>query len=150
VNSGPGSVDVRDVRGRTEADATSLLEDDGFVVTVRQQADDDVAAGRVVGTDPPAGSSRPRGSTITLIVSSGPEAKNATVPGVVGLSEANATSVLENAGFVVDVQEQEVISPTDDGRVVSQSPNAGASRPEGSTVTITVGRLISPDDDGGE
>jgi beta-lactam-binding protein with PASTA domain/tRNA A-37 threonylcarbamoyl transferase component Bud32 len=150
VNSGPGSVDVRDVRGRTEADATSLLEDDGFVVTVRQQADDDVAAGRVVGTDPPAGSSRPRGSTITLIVSSGPEAKNATVPGVVGLSEANATSVLENAGFVVDVQEQEVITPTDEGRVISQSPNAGASRPEGSTVTITVGRMISPDDDGGE
>ena len=150
VNTAPGSIDVRDVRGRTEADATSLLEDDGFVVTVKQQADDGIAEGRVIGTEPPAGSSRPRGSTITLVVSSGPEAQNATVPPVVGLSEANATSVLENAGFVVDVQEQEVINPTDDGRVISQSPAGNSNRPEGSTVTITVGRLISPDDDGGE
>ena len=138
------------MRGRTEADATSLLEDDGFVVTVTQEASDDIADGRVIRTDPPAGASRPEGATITLVVSSGPEQQNKTVPGVVGLSEANATQVLESNGFVVDIQEQEVIAPTDDGRVVSQNPGGGSSRPEGSTVTITVGRLIAPDDDGGE
>jgi serine/threonine protein kinase/beta-lactam-binding protein with PASTA domain len=151
VNTAPGNVEIRDVRGRTEDDATSLLEDDGFVVTVSQEASDDIADGRVIRTNPPAGSSRPRGATITLVVSSGPEKQqNVPVPGVVGLSEASATQVLENDGFVVDVQEQEVINPVDDGRVISQSPNAGQNRPEGSTVTITVGALVAPDDDGGE
>ncbi|HJR25822.1 MAG TPA: Stk1 family PASTA domain-containing Ser/Thr kinase [Acidimicrobiales bacterium] len=150
VNTGPGQVEIRDVRGRTEADATSLLEDDGFVVTVTEEASADIADGRVIRTDPPAGASRPEGATITLVVSSGPQQQNKPVPGVVGLSEANATQVLESNGFVVDIQEQEVIAPTDDGRVVSQSPGPGSSRPEGSTVTITVGRLVAPDDDGGE
>ena len=150
VNSAPAGVEVRDVRGRTEGDASSLLEDDGFAVSQTTEHDNTIAAGRVLRTEPPAGSTRPRGSTITLVVSSGPEQQNETVPSVIGLSEANATQVLEAAGFVVDVKDQEVLNPADDGKVVSQSPNGGTSRPSGSTVTITVGQVIGPSDDGGE
>ncbi len=154
VASGPEGIAVRDVRGRTLGDAQNLLEGDGFEVDSTTEAPpegDDTAKGRVIRTEPPAGSTRPQGSTITIVVSSGPTAPaDKDVPSVVGLSQANATSVLENAGFDVDIQEQEVIDPANDGKVLEQDPNGGEDAPEGSTVTIVVGHLIAADDDGGE
>ena len=60
-----------------------------------------------------------------------------TVPDVVGDSQATATSTLEGAGFVVDVQS--TYSPTVPvGDVASQSPSGGVEAPAGSIVTIYV------------
>ncbi len=147
VNTGPGSVTVPDVIGRTLGSAESELRQAGFEVDSTTEADADVPQGRVIRTEPGVGSSQPRGSTITIVVSSG--AGETDVPSVLGLSQAAAVSVLENAGFDVDIQEAEVIDPTEHGKVVEQDPSGGTA-PEGSTVTIVVGTLIAPDDDGGE
>ncbi len=142
------SIEVRDVAGRTEGNASALLEQDGFKTSSTSEADPAVDKGKVIRTEPPAGTLRPEGSTITLVVSSGPS--ETTVPSVIGLSENSAVSVLEGEGFNVDVQEQEVISPSDEGKVIDQDPKGTEKAPEGSTVTITVGHLILADDDGGE
>ncbi|GGC01343.1 protein kinase [Cellulomonas carbonis] len=42
----------------------------------REEASDEVAAGRVIGSEPAAGSSVPEGSEVTLVVSSGPSENN--------------------------------------------------------------------------
>jgi serine/threonine-protein kinase len=75
---------------------------------------------------------------VTLVVSDGPA--SATVPSVVGSSEDNAIAALEAQGFQVDTQDQEVIDPSQDGKVISQSPSGGSDQDAGSTVTIVVGR----------
>ena len=97
------------------------------------------AKGEVVDQSP--SSQAPRGSTITLSVSKGPPMS--TVPDVTAQDEGSAQSTLEQAGFVAQVQRQDVNDPGLDGIVLSQSPTGGSKATQGSTVTITVGRLVS-------
>jgi beta-lactam-binding protein with PASTA domain len=59
---------------------------------------------------------------------------------VTSLDEGTATSMLEDAGFVVEVQDVPTSDPSQDGIVVSQDPPKGKAKP-GATVTIAVGRL---------
>ena len=141
VSNGPAAVQVRDVTGRTAGDAESLLQGDGFNTSTTSESSDSVPSGRVIRTEPPAGSQRPKGATITIVVSSG--TSNVTVPSVIGLSQANATSALQSKGFKVNVEMQEVIDPAKDGKVVDQDPNGSTSQPSGSTVTIFVGQAIT-------
>ncbi len=141
VGSAPEGVQVRDVTGRTEGDAEGLLQGDGFKTSSTSEPSASVPKGRVIRTEPGAGSTRPEGSTITIVVSSGPEATEVTVPNVVGLSEENATAVLEGKGLVVEVNEFPALDESQDGKVMSQNPPAGSKVESGDTVTITVLRV---------
>jgi beta-lactam-binding protein with PASTA domain len=60
---------------------------------------------------------------------------------VVDLTEDEAQTELEDAGFEVRVRDQEVTDPAQDGIVLEQSPAADEERRQGSTVTIVVGRV---------
>jgi serine/threonine-protein kinase len=90
----------------------------------------------VISTDPPGGSSVPKGSVVKLVISSGPAP--APIPNVVGQTAAAATSTLQAAGFTVVVQNTASLD-AQAGKVITQTPNAGATATAGSTVTITVG-----------
>ncbi|MCM1124182.1 MAG: Stk1 family PASTA domain-containing Ser/Thr kinase [Ruminococcus flavefaciens] len=59
------------------------------------------------------------------------------VPAVTGKSRAEATSILEKAGFVVNVTES-YDAAVESGYVISQSPEADTKAPEGSSITIRV------------
>jgi hypothetical protein len=61
----------------------------------------------------------------------------ATVPDVVGLSQAVATSVLQSSGFVVTTGTT-VTCDTKQGNVDSQTPPGGTSAIQGSTVNIKI------------
>ncbi len=135
VSAGPAPVTVPDVEGLDQVEATQRLVDAGFRVSKTLQASSTVPAGRVIGTSPAAGTPAAPDSAVTLIVSSGPE--QATVPDVVGMTQASATNALTADGFTVSVVT--VTSPGSVGRVISQNPNAGTKADAGSTVTITVG-----------
>ena len=139
VSSGPEDRPVPDVAGRTVADASNLLGQNGFMVTQTTEASADVEEGLVIRTDPAANTPQPKGATITLIVSSGPA--TAPVPSVECLSEANAINVLESEGFKATVVEEDTSDPSEVGRVISQDPSANTDAEQGSTVTIVVGRL---------
>ena len=65
------------------------------------------------------------------------DTKDVAVPGVFSLPVAEAVQTLEGDGFTV-VQTTAESSAYPPGRVIDQSPPAGAEVPEGSTVTITV------------
>ena len=56
--------------------------------------------------------------------------------------EASAQQTLEQSGFTVDVQEQDTTDPNQDGIVLEQDPVGGTKAKPGTTVTITVGRLL--------
>lgn len=60
-----------------------------------------------------------------------------TVPSIVGLSQAEAKSTLEQHGFQVSILQEEN-SQVEKGYIISQSPEGDSAAPAGSTIMITV------------
>ncbi len=122
VSKGPQTGQVPNVVGLPEAEAKSALEDAGFKITTAKAANADVPSGKVITQSPAAGTVVTAGSTVTITVSTGaPAPQNPTVPDVVGLSQSDATSKLQSAGFKV-TSAQAANADVSSGDVISQSP----------------------------
>ncbi len=139
VSRGKEQIEVPDVVGRPRAEAERTIQDAGLQTSVSEEESGDADPGTVLRQDPGAGSQLARGKTVTLVVAKAPA--DVAVPGVIDSTEAQAVRALEGAGFQVDIEEEPVDTPDDDGIVVDQDPNPDTRRPPGSTVTITVGRF---------
>jgi serine/threonine-protein kinase len=135
VSTGPGSSPLPSVAGMTAAQATARLKQAGFKPTTESQSSATVAGGRVISTNPPAGTELQAGSQVTVLVSSGPA--QITVPDVVGESRAAAEATLTNAKLAVGTVTQRT-SEQPAGTVLEQSPTAGSLLPSGGTVDLTV------------
>jgi serine/threonine-protein kinase len=138
VSQGAEPLTIPSVTGQPFEDAASVLEGAGFRVA-RRDVDSDAPAGTVVDQQPAGGGTAPRNTTVTLSVSRGPT--ESQVPNVDGLSEEDARTTIEEAGFVVDVQREPTDDPNLHGSVLRQEPAGGSRAPEGSTVTIVVGEF---------
>ena len=64
------------------------------------------------------------------------------VPNVVGMSQSQATSTIQQAGFAPQVQTQSQLLPGGSGNVTSQSPAGGQTACPGDSVTITVPQTL--------
>jgi beta-lactam-binding protein with PASTA domain len=137
VSGGPPPttyVRVPDVVGRSQSKATATLDAAGFAVRVRTGSSSR-PVGEVYDQSPAGGDDAPKGSTVTIAVSTGP--KQVSVPDVTGRTAAKAASMLESAGLVVDqVEQPEGSVPA--GTVFMQDPSGGSSVKAGSTVKIIV------------
>jgi len=145
VSKGPASTGVPPVVGIAFAQAESTLKAKGFKVT-RVDRDSNEPKDTVLSQDPAANTAAPIGSTITLTVSKGPTGTQ--VPDVTTLDKDTATATLESSGFKVKAVPQDTTDPTAENIVLDQSPKSGSSAPQGSTVTIFVGRLAGGGDQG--
>ena len=141
VSLGPVPVEVPDVRNRKVDSATDLLTERGFQVRVVQQPDDEVPADTVLDQNPKPGGTAPRGSTITLTVSSGRE--QVAVPNVVGREQSEAANILGRAGFTAAVR-TENSDTVEVGRVIRTEPAAPTPLAKGSTVTLVVSAGPTP------
>ena len=111
-----------------------------------QEPSDTVAAGKVIRTLPPAGQTVPKGTEVTMVVSTG--AEPVPVPDVEGKTEAEARDELQAAGFLQRVVYQDVpFGSTQDGKVISQAPAPGTPLPKGETVTLDRRQGRGPADD---
>jgi serine/threonine-protein kinase len=138
VSTGRSSVIVPNVQGESQKDATAALKQKGLKVTrVVPTPSSSVPDAQAIKTSPAAAQSVPRNTDVTLFMSTGPPQKK--VPGVVGDSEAAASSALTGAGFNPSTH-TEVTSSAPAGTVVSQDPGPGSSATAGSTVTIVIAR----------
>ncbi len=72
VSRGPGEVPVPDVSGRNVDEAANILGQAGFRTSSRQETNATVDAGKVIRTEPAVGTPLEKGSTVALIVSTGP------------------------------------------------------------------------------
>jgi len=145
---------IPDVAGVAQADAQARLEsecDNGtgcVVVTVGPVADNTVAKGNAIGTDPVAGTEVEVGSPVTLIVSNGPEAnpvETFKLPAVANVAEAAAKSSLEKACKKQEGCVQvEVSSLTDakvpSGMAIRTEPEADSEVEVGSKVKLFVSK----------
>ena len=136
VSTGAALVSVPDVTGENSDTATSTLEGDGFIVVPKTAPNSTQPQGTVVRQKPAPKTKLAKGSTVTIFVSGG----GTKVPGVVGESQADATSQLENDGFHVNPVKQNPPSGDDfsPGTVWQTNPSPGTVLTPGSTVTISV------------
>ncbi|MEC3895768.1 Stk1 family PASTA domain-containing Ser/Thr kinase [Nocardiopsis alba] len=136
LSSGPGAIEIPSVEGQTESEARSTLSDQGFEnVTTDSRADDTIAQGSAIGTDPPAGNEVSPDTEITLHISSGPD--QTSVPDLQGMTREQAQNALDQANLVADFQEQET-ADAPENTVVNQSHAAQQSVDVGTTVTVTI------------
>jgi len=131
----PAGGTVPNVVGMKQADAEKTLAKAGFTPFV-QEGPSTEPKGVVYSQTPAGGAHATLGSRVTIMVSNG-KAPKVPVPNVVGKTQAQATSILKGAGFVVEVVYQN--DPQNDGIVIAQVPSGGNHK-VGSTVTITVGQ----------
>ncbi|MGP9681554.1 Stk1 family PASTA domain-containing Ser/Thr kinase [Brachybacterium sp. AOP3-A1-3] len=73
IAAAPGPVKVPNVTGQTLEDAQATLKEAGFGSTQESENSDSVPEGQVIRTDPAANEPVERGSTVNIIVSSGPK-----------------------------------------------------------------------------
>jgi serine/threonine-protein kinase len=139
ISDGIEQVTVEDVVGKQFAAAQAILQGDGFDVVQKGKSSDTVPEGEVIAQDPQGGTAVDKGTTVTIVISDGPPP--VTVPDVTGQTDTDATNALQDQGFNVQTQTVPVTDPTQDGIVQSTNPPAGKKVPNGSTVTITVGKL---------
>ena len=146
VSKTPATVEIPNVVGQTVAEAKEKLKKANFEIgEEKSEASDTVEEGRVIRTDPDAGSSRKEGTKVNLIISSGQQSFK--IGNYIGrkstdvIAELKGKKVPENLIKVVEEESSE----TEAGLVMRQS------LPEGTTydlskateITLTVAKKIT-------
>jgi serine/threonine-protein kinase len=126
VSKGKERVSVPDVVGKTEAEATSLLSGVGLTAKIERQDSDTIAAGLVISQTPAKDARVDKGSSVTLVVSNGPQ--KVAVPNILCMTRRQAADTLAAKGLNIRFE-----GPY--ARVVDQNPRPGEMAPRGSTVT---------------
>ncbi len=135
LSAGADRRPVPAVQRLSREQATRALESFGFQIVITE-VQDSFPAGSVVAVNPPAGTLLEVPAIVRLTVSTGPPL--APVPMIIGLTQEEARTVLEDQGFKLGEVELEFRWRGSDGEVIAQDPPPGESLPLGSTVNITV------------
>jgi beta-lactam-binding protein with PASTA domain len=143
VSSGAGSISVPNIVGLAQSAATTAIAAAGLTVgTVSTQSSATVASGLVISEDPIAGTSVVSGSAVNIVVSGGPAP--VSVPNVVGLTQAAATTAITGSGLTLGTVTQQSSATIASGIVISESPTAGTSVAAKSAVNLVVSSGAAP------
>lgn len=138
----PDSYIVPSVTGLTLDEASALLQTAGLSVRYTEEFSDVIEKGYVIEQTPVADTKAAKNDIVVLIISKGPE--NFTVPDVYGMTDNQAVTILTESGLKVK-HEYEYSNEVEEGKVISTTPEKGASVVKDDTVTIKLsrGRQIS-------
>jgi serine/threonine-protein kinase len=142
VSSGVEQIAIPNVVGETEGDARVALVRLELEPVVQQEASSDVEIGRVIRTEPAAGASVPKGGTVTLFVSSGPQQVEIPTLESIGSTDPDVVEpALQQLGFTTRRFDVELGAGDDrDGQVLGLVPSPGTLWPVGDEVLIRIGR----------
>jgi serine/threonine-protein kinase len=129
ISDGPKPVEVPNVVGKSYDEAVKALSAKRFKVSRKDEYSDTVPAGQVIRHDPVASSEAPRDSTVSVVVSLGPDL--VTVGDYEGETVEDAVAALEEAGLQVDV-----VDYRPRRRVKHQDPPPGTRVRRNETVTL--------------
>ena len=142
----PATIAIPDVAGQTVAEAKEALKKSKFEAgEEKSEASDTVAEGRVIRTDPEAGSGRKEGTKVNLIVSSGKQSFQ--LSNYVGrkytevVAELKEKKVPEN---LIQMEEEES-SESEPGTILRQTPASGSTYDlsKATTITLTVAKKVT-------
>jgi eukaryotic-like serine/threonine-protein kinase len=133
VSRGPAPIKIASYVNKSFDSAKTYYEAKGVTVARgTDQFSNTVASGNVISQDPAKGTTT-KGSTITFIVSKGPE--YVTIPGVRGTTKDQAVQALEAVGLVVTVSQRGWFGSS----ALGTNPAEGTKVKNGSAVTLYVG-----------
>ncbi len=130
ISDGPAPVTVPNVAGKTYDDAAAVLQAGKLVPQRTDAYSDTVPAGKVIRTDPAAGTKAPRDSGVAVVVSKGTSV--ILVPNVTGKTIDAATAIAQASGLTVTVQG----AYTPGKPVKAQSPAKGLPYRRGMALTL--------------
>lgn len=133
----PNDVKIPDVSGKNLDDAVTQLVSKGFVIgDTNEISDDEVKKGKIIRTDPEAGTTAKEGAKIDIYKSSGKE--KTVLSNYVGRQYDVVLSLLEGKNFQ-DIKKNEVHDDSEPGTIIKQNPPAGAKViPESTTLEFNV------------
>ena len=142
----PATIAIPDVAGQTVAEAKETLKKANFEIgEEKTEASEKVEEGRIIRTDPGAGTGRKEGTKINLVVSSGKQSFQ--LSNYIGrkstdvIAELKQKKVPEN---LIKIEEEES-SESEAGTVLRQSPATGTTYDlsKASTITLTVAKKVT-------
>lgn len=142
----PATIAIPDVAGQTVAEAKETLKKANFEIgEEKSEASEKVEEGRIIRTDPGAGTGRKEGTKINLVVSSGKQSFQ--LSNYIGrkstdvIAELKQKKVPEN---LIKIEEEES-SESEAGTVLRQSPAAGTTYDlsKASTITLIVAKKVT-------
>ncbi len=137
-------IEIPNVEGLSTTEAINLLQEAGFTISddVIEQSSKEVATGKVIKTNPLAGSERKEGFEVTLYVSIGNTAL--VIENYVGENYAEVKGSLETLGLQVLIEKKEVDITTgtyEEGIIIEQSVEEGSELSEGDIITLYIPKL---------
>lgn len=135
-------VQVPALVGITVNEATQAAAEHGLGIRIdeNRRTSDTVAAGRIMGQEPPAGSQARRQRSVRVWVSSGP--RTTVVPVLAGQTERTARLRLDQEGLAIGVVSEIRSADYTPDTVVAQNPAPRANAPE---VALLVNRSEAPE-----
>lgn len=130
------TVEIPDLYGERAEQAFETLQGIDLKVRSVQETSEEVGAGLVIRTDPPAGSDVEPGSFVDVVVSGGPEEFG--VPNVIGENVDVARTRIKAQGFSVGAIEYVLTEDFDENIVIAQNPDGGATASPGTAVGLIV------------
>jgi beta-lactam-binding protein with PASTA domain/tRNA A-37 threonylcarbamoyl transferase component Bud32 len=137
VNKGQSSIWLPNLAGASEREARLALEGRGFKVKINKENHESVAAGYVIRQFPEGDQNQPKGTEVTLIVSSGPVVKDVVVPSLVGLTVDQAKAALGSVELNLGEVKEEP-SSEEKGKIIKQSVDPGTSVKKGQRIDVVV------------
>ena len=142
----PATIAIPDVAGQTVAEAKEALKKSKFEAgEEKSEASDTVAEGRVIRTDPEAGSGRKEGTKVNLIVSSGKQSFQ--LSNYVGRKYTDVVAELKEKKVPENLikMEEEESSESEPGTVLRQTPASGSTYDlsKATTITLTVAKKVT-------
>lgn len=137
---GPGSAEaIPSIVGATKKEAEVTMADFGLKVAVKKSIFDElVPKGKIIKMDPPAGSRLAEGSTISVVISKGPE--RYAVPNVERKSLSQASIALADEKLVLGETTFAFSSTVPKDRIISVTPTPGTLLKKNSTVDVVVSK----------
>ena len=127
--------------GQERATAENYLDGQGVLFLCSEEPSETVPEGRVIRTDPEAGTPLEDGKTVMLYVSTGPAIKTGSMPRLTGQSLETARTILGRQEVELDVKELEEHSNTVEANVIIRTePAAGTALKTGDTVVLYVSK----------
>ncbi|HEX3825090.1 MAG TPA: Stk1 family PASTA domain-containing Ser/Thr kinase [Mycobacteriales bacterium] len=137
LSSGPRTHPLPPVAGYTVDHATTVLKNlDISVAHTTREFSTEVRKGLVLATKPGENKVEKEGSSVTLVISKG--LQHVAIPTVNHLSQQDATTALQQAGFQIGAPIQRFSSTVPNGTVISSTPPQGKVVVKGRTVSLIV------------
>ncbi len=122
----------------SQAEATKMLEEKGFRVSIEHTTSSVVLKGYVISQTPASGQTVAFGSTVTLLISDGADASTVTVPQVLGYTQEAAQEALLAVGLNVGTVGEGYSDDYPAGQVYYQSYAPGGNVATNTAVDLMI------------